>query len=42
MPLAIFFQNTTMGHKVSSLCYFYSTKENLFILDSVSLVVGDG
>jgi len=31
-----------MGHKASPRIYFYSTKENLFILDSVSLVVGDG
>lgn len=31
-----------MGHKASSPPYFYSTKENLFILDVVLLVVGDG
>jgi len=31
-----------MGHKASSRCYFYSTNENLFILDTVLLVVGDG
>jgi len=42
MSLAIFVLNDTMGHKASSRWYFYSTKENLFILDIVLLVVGDG
>jgi hypothetical protein len=31
-----------MGHKASLRRYFYSTNENLFILDIVLQVVGDG
>lgn len=37
-----FFLNAAMGHKACPILDFYFTKENLFILDAVLLVVGVG
>jgi hypothetical protein len=39
---AIFVLNITMGHKDCPRHYFYSARENLFILDTDFPVVGDG
>jgi hypothetical protein len=42
ISLAIFVLNAASGHKGYPGWYFYSGKENLFILDVDLLVVGDG
>jgi len=39
---AIFVLNIAMGHKGCPDYYFYSARENLFILDADLPVVGDG
>jgi hypothetical protein len=39
---AIFVQNIALGHKDCPGHYFYSAKENLFILDIDLPVIGDG